>query len=114
MYAMSWLDSRNFNVIIGNTLRKGRVGRYFDILIYRDISNRDYRIEAKNLSDDLSKLSSCSMTIVILLRNIYLACRILNKLKVSLHSSSKYTLKKCISKTSIIVNAFRSSCTACS
>ena len=24
-----------------------RVGRYFDILIYRDIPNRDYRIEAK-------------------------------------------------------------------
>ena len=91
-----------------------RVGRYFDILIYRDISNRDYRIEAKNLSDDLSKLSSCSMTIVILLRNMYIACRILNKLKVSLHSSNKYTLKKCISKTSIIANAFRSSCTACS
>ena len=93
---------------------QNRVGRYFDILIYRDISNRDYRIEAKNLSDDLSKLSSCSMTIVILLRNMYIACRILNKLKVSLHSSNKYTLKKCISKASIIVNAFHSSCTACS
>ena len=91
-----------------------RVGRYFVILIYRDISNRDYRIEAKNLSDDLSKLSSCSMTIVILFRNVYIACRILNKLKVSLRSSNKYTLKKCISKTSIIVNGFRSSCTACS
>ena len=51
-----------------------RVGRYFDILIYRDISNRDYRIQAKNLSDDLSKLSSCSMTIVILLRNMCIAC----------------------------------------
>ena len=58
-----------------------RVGRYFDILIYRDISNRDYRIEAKNLSDDLSKLSSCSMTIVILLRNMYIACRILKKVE---------------------------------
>ena len=91
-----------------------RVGRYFDILIHCNISNRDYRIEAKNLRDDLSKLSSCSMTIVILLRNMYIACRILNKLKVSLHSSNKYTLKKCISKTSIIVNAFRRSCTACS
>ena len=89
-----------------------RVGRYFDILIYHNISNCDYRIEAKNLSDDLSKLSSCSITIVILLRNMYIACRILNKLKVSLHSSNKYTLKKCISKTSIIVNAFRSNCTA--
>jgi hypothetical protein len=39
-----------------------------DILIYRDIFNRDYRIEGRNLSDDISKLSSCSMTIVILLR----------------------------------------------
>jgi hypothetical protein len=38
-----------------------------DILIYRDIFNRDYRIEGRNLSDDISKLSSCSMTIVILL-----------------------------------------------
>ena len=54
-----------------------RVGRYFDILINRDISNRDYRIEAKNLSDDLSKLSSCSMNIVILLGNMYITCRIL-------------------------------------
>jgi hypothetical protein len=45
-----------------------RVGRYFDILIYHDIFNRDYRIEGRNLSDDISKLSSCSMTIVILLR----------------------------------------------
>jgi hypothetical protein len=45
-----------------------RVGRYFDILIYRDIFNRDYCIESRNLSDDISKLSSCSMTIVILLR----------------------------------------------
>ena len=50
-----------------------------DILINRDISNRDYRIEAKNLSDDLSKLSSCSMTIVILLGNMYITCRILKK-----------------------------------
>ena len=91
-----------------------RVGRYFDILIYHDISKRDYRIEAKNLSDDLSKLSSCSMTIVILHRNMYIAYRVLKKLKVSLHSSNKYTLKKCISKASIIVNAFRISCTACS
>ena len=39
------------------------VGRYFDILIYRDIFNRDYCIEGRNLSDDISKLSSCSMTI---------------------------------------------------
>ena len=54
-----------------NYCQQYRVGRYFDILIYRDISNRDYRIEAKNLSDILSKLSSCSMAIVILLRNIY-------------------------------------------
>ena len=46
----------------------GRVGRYFDILIYRDIFNRDYRIEGRNLSDDISKLSSWSKTIVILLR----------------------------------------------
>ena len=45
-----------------------RVGRYFDILIYRDIFNRDYRIEGRNLSDDISELSSCSLTIVILLR----------------------------------------------
>jgi hypothetical protein len=44
-----------------------RVGRYFDIFIYRDIFNHDYRIERRNLSDDISKLSSCSMTIVILL-----------------------------------------------
>ena len=44
-----------------------RVGRYFDILIYRDIFNHDYRIEGRNLSDDISKLSSCSMTIMILL-----------------------------------------------
>ena len=44
-----------------------RVGRYFDILIYRDIFNDDYRIEGRNLSNDISKLSSCSMTIVILL-----------------------------------------------
>ena len=64
-----------------------------DISIYRDISNRDYRIEAKNLSDDLSKLSSCSMTIVILLRNMYIAGRILKKLKVFLHSSNKYPQK---------------------
>jgi hypothetical protein len=28
-----------------------RVGRYFDILIYHDIFNRDYRIEGRNLSD---------------------------------------------------------------
>ena len=35
--------------------------QYFDILIYRDISNPDYPIE----------LSSCSTTIVILLRNMY-------------------------------------------
>ena len=56
-----------------------RVGRYFDILINRDISNRDYHIEAKNLSDDLSKLSSCSETIVILLGNMYITCRILKK-----------------------------------
>jgi hypothetical protein len=40
-----------------------RVGRYFDILIYRDIFNRDYCIEGRNLSDDISKLSSCSLTI---------------------------------------------------
>ena len=33
----------------------GRVGRYFDILIYRDIFNRDYRIEGRNLGDDISK-----------------------------------------------------------
>ena len=39
-----------------------------DILIYRDIFNRAYRIEGRNLNDDISKLSSCSMTIVILLR----------------------------------------------
>jgi hypothetical protein len=39
-----------------------------DILIYRDIFNRDYRIEGRNLSDDISKLSSWSKTIVILLR----------------------------------------------
>ena len=45
-----------------------RVGRYFDILIYRDIFNCDYRIEGRNLSDDISKLSSWSKTIVILLR----------------------------------------------
>ena len=45
-----------------------RVGRYFDILIYRDIFNRDYRIEGRNLSNDISKLSLCSLTIVILLR----------------------------------------------
>jgi hypothetical protein len=45
-----------------------RVGRYFDILIYRDIFNRDYRIEGRNLSDDISKLSSWLKTIVILLR----------------------------------------------
>ena len=59
----------------------GRVGRYFDILINRDISNCDYRIEAKNLSDDLSKLSSCSMNIVILLGNMYINCRILTKVE---------------------------------
>ena len=53
-----------------NTRISSRVGRYFDVLIYSGISNRDYRIEAKNLSDDLSKLSSCSLTIVILLRNM--------------------------------------------
>ena len=28
-----------------------RVGRYFGVLIYRDISNHDYCMEAKNLSD---------------------------------------------------------------
>ena len=56
-----------------------RVGRYFDILINRDISNRGYPIEAKNLSDDLSKLSSCSMNIVILLGNMCITCRILKK-----------------------------------
>jgi hypothetical protein len=39
-----------------------------DILIYRDIFNYDYRIEGRNLNDDISKLSSCSMIIVILLR----------------------------------------------
>ena len=39
-----------------------------DILIYRNIFNRDYRIEGRNLSDDISKLSSWSKTIVILLR----------------------------------------------
>ena len=69
-----------------------RVGRYFDILIYRDISNCDYRIEAKNLSDDLSKLSSCSMIIMILLRNMYIACKILKK-------SRKYL---CIPATNIL------------
>ena len=53
-----------------------RVGRYFDILINRDISNRGYPIEAKNLSDDLS---SCSMNIVILLGNMYITWRILKK-----------------------------------
>ena len=50
-----------------------RVGRYFDILIYRDIFNRDYRIEGRNLSDDISKLSLCSLNIVILLRIVYIA-----------------------------------------
>ena len=35
-----------------------RVGRYFDILIYRDVFNRDYRIKGRNLSNDISKLSS--------------------------------------------------------
>ena len=44
-----------------------RVGRYFNILIYRDIFNRDYCIEGRNLIDDISKLSSCLMSIVILL-----------------------------------------------
>jgi hypothetical protein len=39
-----------------------------DISIYRDIFNRDHCIEGRNLSDDISKLSSCSLTIVILLR----------------------------------------------
>ena len=38
-----------------------RVGRYFDILIYRDIFNRDYRIEGRNLSDDIWKLLSCML-----------------------------------------------------
>ena len=47
-----------------------RVGRYFDILIYRDIFNRHYCIEGRNLSDDISKLSSCSITIAILLLSI--------------------------------------------
>ena len=63
-----------------------RVGRYFDILIYRDISNCDLS------SDDLSKLSSCSMIIMILLRNMYIACKILKK-------SRKYL---CISATNIL------------
>jgi hypothetical protein len=44
-----------------------RVGRYFDILMYRNIFNRDYRIEGRNLSNDISKLSSCLMSTVILL-----------------------------------------------
>jgi hypothetical protein len=35
---------------------QNRVGRYFDILIYRDIFNCDYCIEGRNLSDDISKL----------------------------------------------------------
>ena len=33
-----------------------RVGRYFDIFIYRDIFNHDYRIEGRDLSDDISKI----------------------------------------------------------
>jgi hypothetical protein len=57
-----------FHLFIKFWLLAGRVGRYFDILIYRDIFNRDYRIEGRNLSNDISKLSSCLMTIVILLR----------------------------------------------
>ena len=50
-----------------------------DILIYRHIFNCNYPVEGKNLSDDLSKLSSCSMSIVTLLRNQYIACKILKK-----------------------------------
>ena len=42
-----------------------------DISIYRDIFIRDYRIEGTNLSDDISKLSSCSLTIVILLACVH-------------------------------------------
>jgi hypothetical protein len=37
----------NFGTVVA------RVGRYFDILIYRDILNRDYHIEGRNLSDDI-------------------------------------------------------------
>ena len=37
-----------------------RVGRYFDL--------SRYFIEGRNLSDDISKLLSCSMTIMILIR----------------------------------------------
>ena len=66
-------------IVFHSTIVVLRVGRYFDILINSDISNRDYRIEAKNLSDDLSKLSSCSMNIVIWLGNTYITCRILKK-----------------------------------
>ena len=43
-----------------------RVGRYFDILIYRDILRCDYHIEGRNSGDDISKLSSRLTNIVIL------------------------------------------------
>jgi hypothetical protein len=37
-----------------------------DILIHRDIFNHDYRMEGRNLSDDISKISLWFKTIVIL------------------------------------------------
>jgi hypothetical protein len=51
---VSFIYAKSINCVIITT----RVGRYFDILIYRDIFIRDYRIEGRNLSDDISKLSS--------------------------------------------------------
>jgi hypothetical protein len=74
--ALYWIcgETREWKQFVQNrvleitSLVPPRVGRYFDILIYRDIFIRDYRIEGRNLSDDISKLSSCSLTIVILLR----------------------------------------------
>ena len=70
-----------FYEVISIYFLESRVGQYFDIFIYRDICSRDYRIKGKNLSDDLSKLSSCSMTILVLLGNLYVAWKILKKIE---------------------------------
>ena len=57
-YLQRYLTTEKYHLIVDMYIR---FGQYFDILIYRDISISDYPIQ----------LSSCLMTIVILLRNMY-------------------------------------------